>query len=92
MSNSPNLALPYIAANQAQKHVTHNDAVALIDGLLQLSVLSRGLNAPPPRSRLSKVGFRVRDQSSSVSHELIWRTQNRWFIAEVTTRLLYFWS
>ena len=47
MSNSPNLALPYIAANQAQKHVTHNDAVALIDGMLQLSVVSRGLNAPP---------------------------------------------
>ena len=47
MSNSPNLALPYIAANQAQKHVTHNDAIAMIDGIMQLSVVSRGLNAPP---------------------------------------------
>ncbi len=47
MPNSPNLALPYILANQAQKHVPHNDALALIDGLLQLSVISRGLNAPP---------------------------------------------
>ena len=47
MPNSPNLALPYIVANQAQKHVPHNDAIAMIDGLLQMSVVSRGLNAPP---------------------------------------------
>jgi hypothetical protein len=47
MANSPNLGLPYIAANQAQKHIPHNDALATIDGLLQMSVVSRGLNAPP---------------------------------------------
>ena len=47
MPNSPNLALPYIAANQAQKHVPHNDALAMIDGIMQLSIVSRGLNAPP---------------------------------------------
>ena len=47
MPNSPNLALPYIAANQAQKHVPHNDAIAMIDGIMQLSIVSRGLNAPP---------------------------------------------
>jgi hypothetical protein len=47
MSSSPNLGLPYIAANQAQKHIPHNDALALIDGLLQLTLLARGLNAPP---------------------------------------------
>jgi len=47
MSNSPNLGLPYIEANQAQKHVPHNDALALLDGLVQLRLVSRGLNAPP---------------------------------------------
>jgi Protein of unknown function (DUF2793) len=47
MSDTPNLVLPYIAAAQAQKHVTHNEALSLLDGLLQLSVVSRGLNAPP---------------------------------------------
>ena len=47
MPNSPNLGLPYIAANQAQKHVPHNDAIAMVDGIMQLSVVSRGLNAPP---------------------------------------------
>lgn len=47
MSNSPLLGLPYLASAQAQKHVTHNEALSLIDGLLQLSVISRTLSTPP---------------------------------------------
>lgn len=42
-----NLLLPYILAAQAQKHVTHNEALRLLDGLVQLSVLDRNLTAPP---------------------------------------------
>ena len=42
-----NLALPYILAAQAQKHVTHNEALRILDGLVQLSVLDRVLAAPP---------------------------------------------
>ncbi|SLN77016.1 DUF2793 domain-containing protein [Roseisalinus antarcticus] len=42
-----NLALPYILAAQAQKHITHNEALRLLDGLVQLSVLDRDLTAPP---------------------------------------------
>ena len=41
------LLLPYILAAQAQKHVTHNEALRLLDGLVQLSVLDRDLTAPP---------------------------------------------
>ena len=47
MPNSPLLALPYLASAQAQKHVTHNEALSLIDGLLHLSVISRSLATPP---------------------------------------------
>jgi Protein of unknown function (DUF2793) len=47
MPNSPLLALPYLASAQAQKHVTHNEALSLIDGLLHLSVISRNLATPP---------------------------------------------
>lgn len=47
MSNSPLLGLPYLASAQAQKHVTHNEALSLLDGLLQLSVISRSLTTPP---------------------------------------------
>jgi hypothetical protein len=42
------LLLPYILAAQAQKHVTHNEALRRLDGLVQLSVLDRDLTAPPP--------------------------------------------
>ncbi len=45
--DSTHLHLPYIAANQAQKHVTHNEAIRLLDALVQMSVISRTLMAPP---------------------------------------------
>ena len=41
------LQLPYILAAQAQKHVTHNEALRILDGLIQLSVLNRDLSSPP---------------------------------------------
>ncbi|MBJ6372766.1 DUF2793 domain-containing protein [Sedimentitalea arenosa] len=41
------LLLPYLLAAQAQKHVTHNEALRLLDGLVQLSVLDRDLTVPP---------------------------------------------
>ena len=47
MPDSPNLILPYIQASQAQKHITHNEAIKLLDGLVQLAVISRVLTAPP---------------------------------------------
>lgn len=46
MFNTPNLTLPYIAPAQAQKHVTHNDAIRMLDALIQLSVLE-SQTAPP---------------------------------------------
>lgn len=42
-----NLLLPFILAAQAQKHVPHNEALRLLDGLVQLSVLDRNLATPP---------------------------------------------
>ncbi len=47
MSQSPNLLLPYLAAAQAQKHVTHNEAIRSLDALVQLSVLDKDLATPP---------------------------------------------
>ena len=47
MSNTPNLTLPRILAGQAQKHVTHNEALRVLDGLVQLSVKDRDLATPP---------------------------------------------
>ena len=41
------LLLPYILAAQAQKHVIVNEALRLLDGLVQLAVLDRHLTTPP---------------------------------------------
>ena len=41
------LALPFILANQAQKEVTHNEALALLDALVHLAVQDRDLASPP---------------------------------------------
>lgn len=47
MSETIHLGLPYIAASQAQKHVTHNEALRMLDALVMLSVKDRDLSAPP---------------------------------------------
>lgn len=47
MEHTPNLQLPYIMPSQAQKHVTHNEALQLLDATTQLAVLDRHLTAPP---------------------------------------------
>ncbi|NDW01323.1 DUF2793 domain-containing protein [Salipiger sp. PrR002] len=44
---SANLSLPFLAPAQAQKHVTHNEALTLLDAVVQLAVLSRSMAAPP---------------------------------------------
>ena len=48
MSDTLHLALPYVAAAQAQKHVTHNEALRILDALVMLAVDDRDLSSPPP--------------------------------------------
>ncbi|MCA0423784.1 MAG: DUF2793 domain-containing protein [Proteobacteria bacterium] len=45
-TQTTNLQLPLLAAGQAQKHVTHNEALLQIDALVQLSV-EGVVNVPP---------------------------------------------
>lgn len=47
MSDSRILSLPYILPAQAQKHVTHNQAIKALDVLVQLSVLDRDRTFAP---------------------------------------------
>lgn len=44
---TPRLRLPYLAAAQAQKHVTVNEALAALDGLVQTAAESATLAAEP---------------------------------------------
>lgn len=47
MSTTAILQLPYIVAAQAQKHVTHNEAIRMLDAIVQIGVVDRDLTAPP---------------------------------------------
>ncbi len=42
------LSLPLILPAQAQKHVTHNEALVKLDLMVQLAVINRTLTTPPP--------------------------------------------
>ncbi|MDA5194959.1 DUF2793 domain-containing protein [Govanella unica] len=45
--DTPRLKLPYIRANQAQKEVTHNSALNMVDAMVMAVVEDRDLVAPP---------------------------------------------
>ncbi len=47
MDQSTNLNMPYIMASQAQKHVTHNEAIRTLDALVQISIVDKDLTTPP---------------------------------------------
>ncbi|HZH53282.1 MAG TPA: DUF2793 domain-containing protein [Microvirga sp.] len=47
MTNTPHLGLPLLAVAQAQKHVTHNEALASLDALVHLAVKERNRTDPP---------------------------------------------
>jgi hypothetical protein len=47
MGESVHWALPLLAAGQAQKEITHNEAILAIDRLLHISVRSRSAAEPP---------------------------------------------
>ncbi|MEL6681197.1 MAG: DUF2793 domain-containing protein [Pseudomonadota bacterium] len=44
---TPNLSLPFIMPAQAQKHVTHNEAIELLDMIVQLTLQATDVMTPP---------------------------------------------
>lgn len=48
MLTTDRLLLPLLAAGQAQKDVTHNEALLALDGLVALAAQSRSAAGPPP--------------------------------------------
>ncbi|WP_171208115.1 MULTISPECIES: DUF2793 domain-containing protein [unclassified Ruegeria] len=45
--NSPRLKLPFLQPSQAQKHVTHNEALRELDLVVQLSLVTMNAATPP---------------------------------------------
>ncbi|MCB1412592.1 MAG: DUF2793 domain-containing protein [Xanthobacteraceae bacterium] len=47
MTETAYLGLPFIEGSQAQKHVTHNEALRILDSAIQIAVSDMTLTAPP---------------------------------------------
>lgn len=47
MDQTNNLSMPYILPSQAQKHVTHNEALGILDAVVQLAIVDRTHASPP---------------------------------------------
>ena len=47
MDHTPRLSLPFLMPGQAQKHITHNEALEVLDGLVQPVARSRSVTVPP---------------------------------------------
>jgi hypothetical protein len=65
MNQSVRHGIPLLASGQAQKEVTHNEALQLIDRRLQLSVVSRRV-AEPPKAPTPGSAFIVPDGAIGV--------------------------
>jgi hypothetical protein len=47
MTDTVHLGMPFIEGSQAQKHVTHNEALRILDAVVQIGVLDADLTTPP---------------------------------------------
>ena len=101
---SPLLSLPYIQAAQAQKHVTHNEAIELLDAVTQLSLEAIDAVSPPTTAAEGQawaVGAGASGAWASRAGDLAaWRgggwlfitPQTGWVAWDKTTAALYVWT
>jgi hypothetical protein len=78
---SPILSLPYIMPAQAQKHVTHNEAIRLLDLMVQLTVADRTLSNPPVAPAVGAryiVGPSPAGEWSGQAGSIALREENAW--------------
>ena len=78
---SHNLGLPYLKPSQAQKHVTHNEALRRLDVLVQLTVEGFSATTPPGLPQNGKVwalGAGASGAWAGHDHELAARIDDAW--------------
>jgi hypothetical protein len=85
MANTTHLMLPLLAAAQAQKHVTHNEAIQRLDAMVQLSVKDRHLTSPPASPA---DGDRYIPASGATSAWQDWDLNVAWYVDGVWTKLV----
>ncbi len=84
MSNTLKLNLPHILTAQAQKEVTHNDALNLLDIFTRPTVLELAKNAPPVSPSAGDcyiVGASPTDAFAGHEQEIACYTDNGWLFA-----------
>lgn len=55
MTSTSRLALPIIESNQAQKHITHNEALRIVDAMLHLTIDELHVNDPPASPQIGQI-------------------------------------
>lgn len=88
MTSSPNLSLPYLSAAQAQKHVTVNEALTRLDGVVQLRLSSVDVISPPPspiEGAVYAIGATPTEEFANAAGKLALFTNGGWdFITPAT--------
>ena len=104
MTNTPNLSLPYIDVNAAQREVVHNEAIRALDALVQLSVLDRSLATPPGSpadgQRWIVAASPTGDWSGHANHVAAWQDsawrffvpRTGWLVFVIDEGLLVVWN
>ncbi|MGY6710148.1 MAG: DUF2793 domain-containing protein [Rhizobiaceae bacterium] len=93
MESTANLSLPFILPSQAQKHVTHNESLQILDTLVQLSLKSRGHSAPPGEPEEGDrylVGPEAEDEWFGQSGAIATFAEGGWSFANPRTGFLAF--
>ncbi|MEQ8898431.1 MAG: DUF2793 domain-containing protein [Roseovarius sp.] len=82
------LDLPLIQPSQAQKHVTHNEALQVLDGLVQAALEETGANAPPfepVTGTLYAIGPNPTDAWAGEANKLALRITEAWLFIDPQT-------
>ena len=84
---TPNLALPYILPSQAQKHVTHNEALQRLDATVQLVITAELATPPDPATEGTcyRVATAATDAWSGKSGQLAVRQDGAWIFIQPQT-------
>lgn len=81
MEQTNHLKLPYILPSQAQKHVTHNEALRMLDAIVQLAVIARDYTHPDPEAQEGDryiIPDNAGDDWSAHTHKLAAFTDGSW--------------
>ena len=93
MNQSARLGLPLLAARQAQKEISHNEALALVDIAVAASVEATGSLAPPGNPIVGEchaLGANPTGEWEGHAHALAGYTEGGWrFIAPVEGMRVY---